>query len=97
MQSIHNYFCIYLQNIWRQDDGSVSSMQSIDSELGGMVRDSSMDSRLDSRLSGGSTQSDLPRGPRKKKKGLMGKLRSLTKSNRNSESEISVGDRRKKI
>lgn len=67
-------------------------MQSIDSELGGMVRDSSMDSRLDSRLSGGSTQSDLPRGPRKKKKGLMGKLRSLTKSSRNSESEISVGE-----
>lgn len=68
----------------------MSSMQSIDSELGGMVRDSSMDSRLDSRLSGGSTQSDIPRGPRKKKKGLMGKLRSLTKSGRNSESEISV-------
>ncbi|XP_065355494.1 golgin subfamily A member 4 isoform X2 [Calliphora vicina] len=78
------------QNIWRQDDGSVSSMQSIDSELGGMVRDSSYDSRLDSRLSGGSTQSDIPRGPRKKKKGLMGKLRSLTKSGRNSESEISI-------
>ncbi|KAH8333484.1 hypothetical protein KR059_000235 [Drosophila kikkawai] len=78
------------QNIWRQDDGSVSSMQSIDSELGGLVRDSSLDSRLDSRLSGGSTQSDLPRGPRKKKKGIMGKLRSLTKSSRNSESEISI-------
>ncbi|XP_017153489.1 myosin-4 isoform X7 [Drosophila miranda] len=78
------------QNIWRQDDGSVSSMQSIDSELGGLVRDSSLDSRLDSRLSGGSTQSDIPRGPRKKKKGIMGKLRSLTKSSRNSESEISI-------
>ncbi|XP_058984369.1 myosin-9 isoform X4 [Musca domestica] len=78
------------QNIWRQDDGSVSSMQSIDSELGGLVRDSSYDSRLDSRLSGGSTQSDIPRGPRKKKKSLMGKLRSLTKSGRNSESEISI-------
>ncbi|XP_037828814.1 nucleoporin nup211 isoform X4 [Lucilia sericata] len=78
------------QNIWRQDDGSISSMQSIDSELGGLVRDSSYDSRLDSRLSGGSTQSDIPRGPRKKKKGLMGKLRSLTKSGRNSESEISI-------
>ncbi|XP_018783362.1 PREDICTED: calponin homology domain-containing protein DDB_G0272472 isoform X4 [Bactrocera latifrons] len=78
------------QNIWRQDDGSVSSVQSIDSELGGMVRDSSFDSRLDSRLSGGSTQSDIPRGPRKKKKSLMGKLRSLTKSSRNSESEVSI-------
>uniref|UniRef100_W8AYS8 Uncharacterized protein n=1 Tax=Ceratitis capitata TaxID=7213 RepID=W8AYS8_CERCA len=74
------------QNIWRQDDGSVSSMQSIDSELGGMMRDSSFDSRL----SGGSTQSDIPRGPRKKKKSLMGKLRSLTKSSRNSESEVSI-------
>lgn len=92
-QAVHPIMSVpCLQNIWRQDDGSVSSMQSIDSELGGMVRDSSMDSRLDSRLSGGSTQSDLPRGPRKKKKGLMGKLRSLTKSSRNSESEISVGD-----
>ncbi|KAL9923697.1 putative leucine-rich repeat-containing protein DDB_G0290503 isoform X4 [Glossina fuscipes] len=78
------------QNIWCQDEGSVSSMQSIDSELGGLVRDSSMDSRLDSRLSGGSTQSDIPRGPRKKKKGLIGKLRSLTMSSRNSESEISI-------
>ncbi|KAI9578574.1 hypothetical protein GQX74_009148 [Glossina fuscipes] len=81
------------QNIWCQDEGSVSSMQSIDSELGGLVRDSSMDSRLDSRLSGGSTQSDIPRGPRKKKKGLIGKLRSLTMSSRNSESEISVSAR----
>ncbi|XP_067621471.1 myosin heavy chain, cardiac muscle isoform isoform X3 [Eurosta solidaginis] len=78
------------QSIWPQDDGSVSSIQSIDSELGGMVRDSSLDSRLDSRLSGGSTQSDIQRGPRKKKKSLMGKLRSLTKSSRNSESEVSI-------
>ncbi|CAD7085418.1 unnamed protein product [Hermetia illucens] len=77
------------QSIWRQDDGSLSSMQSIDSELGGMVRDSSMDSRL----SGGSTQSDLPRGPRKKKRGIMGKLRSLTKSSRTgSESSIPGSD-----
>lgn len=74
------------QSIWKQDDGSMSSMQSIDSELGGFVRDSSMDSRL----SGGSTQSDMPRGPRKKRRsGIMGKLRSLTKS-RGAESEGSV-------
>ncbi|KAG4066636.1 hypothetical protein HA402_007272 [Bradysia odoriphaga] len=73
------------QSIWKQDDGSMSSMQSIDSELGGMVRDSSMDSRL----SAGSTQSDMPRGPRKKKRGIMGKLRSLTKG-RTAESEGSV-------
>lgn len=74
------------QAIWKNDDDSMSSMQSIDSELGGMVRDSSMDSRL----SGGSTQSDMPRGPRKKKRGLMGKLRSLTKG-KAAESEGSVG------
>lgn len=74
------------QAIWKVDDGSMSSMQSIDSEFGGgMVRDSSMDSRL----SGGSTQSDMPRGPRKKKRGLMGKLRSLTKG-KGGESEGSV-------
>lgn len=69
----------------------MSSMQSIDStDLGGMIRDSSIDSRLDSRLSGGSTQSDVPQRPRKKKSSLMGKLRNLAKSGRNSESEISV-------
>lgn len=76
--------------IWKPDDGSMSSMQSIDSEFGGgMVRDNSMDSRL----SGGSTQSDMPRGARKKKpRGLMGKLRSLTKgsSSKGGESEGSV-------
>lgn len=74
------------QAIWKLDDGSMSSMQSIDSEFGGgMVRDSSMDSRL----SAGSTQSDMPRGPRKKKRGIMGKLRSLTKG-KGAESEGSV-------
>lgn len=73
------------QNIWKQDDDSMSSMQSIDSEYGGMGRDSS----LDSRLSGGSTQSDMARGPRKKKRGFMGKLRSLTKS-KNFDSDGSV-------
>lgn len=73
------------QNIWKQDDDSMSSMQSIDSEYGGMGRDSS----LDSRLSGGSTQSEMTRGPRKKKRGFMGKLRSLTKS-KNFDSDGSV-------
>lgn len=73
------------QNIWKQDDGSMSSMQSIDSEYGLMGRDNS----LDSRLSGGSTQSDLPRGTRKKKRSLMGKLKSLAKS-RGAESDQSV-------
>lgn len=35
---------------------------------------------MDSRLSGGSTQSDMVPGDRKKKKGLFGKLKKLTKS-----------------
>uniref|UniRef100_A0A182M105 SOGA coiled-coil domain-containing protein n=1 Tax=Anopheles culicifacies TaxID=139723 RepID=A0A182M105_9DIPT len=59
--------------IWREGDDSMSSLQSIDSDYGMMRRDSS----LDSRLSTGSTQSDMPR-MRKKKRGLMGKLRSLS-------------------
>lgn len=80
------------QKMWKNADGydSMSSMQSIDSEMGGggggtFMRDSSMDSRL----SAGSTQSDMPRGTRKKKRSLMGKLRSLTKGSRN-DSEASV-------
>lgn len=81
-QSLHKE-----QNIWKQDDGSMSSMQSIDSDYGQLIRDQSMDSRL----SGGSTQSDLPRGTRKKKRGLMGKLKDLAKS-RGAESDVSVGD-----
>lgn len=79
------------QKMWKTGDGydSMSSMQSIDSEMGGgagaFIRDSSMDSRL----SAGSTQSDMPRGTRKKKRTLMGKLRSLTKGSR-QDSDVSV-------
>lgn len=73
------------KSIWKHDDGSMSSIQSVDSDIDRMMRHSSMDSRL----SGGSTQSDMPRGPRKKKRGLMGKLRSLTKG-MGAESEGSV-------
>lgn len=74
------------QQIWKDSDGgSMSSMQSIDSEYGIRRGDSSMDSRL----SAGSTQSDMP-GRRKKKKGLMGKLRSLTKSGRESDASVSL-------
>lgn len=74
------------QQIWKDSDaGSMSSVQSIDSEYGIRRGDSSMDSRL----SGGSTQSDVT-GRRKKKKGLMGKLRSLTKGSRGAESDASV-------
>lgn len=86
--------------LWKNPTDSNSSIQSIDSELqygggGNYARDTS----LDSRLSGGSTQSDLPRA-RKKKRGLMGKLKSLTKSNKhidtdggsqmNSDSDVSL-------
>lgn len=78
------------QSIWKQDDGSMSSMASIDSDYGQLMRDSS----LDSRLSGGSTQSDLPRGQRKKKRGIMGKLRSLTRT-RGADSDASVSIERK--
>nr|XP_040235446.2 myosin heavy chain, non-muscle [Anopheles coluzzii]XP_040235447.2 myosin heavy chain, non-muscle [Anopheles coluzzii] len=59
--------------IWKEGDDSMSSLQSIDSDYGMMRRDSS----LDSRLSTGSTQSDMPR-MRKKKRGIMGTLRSLS-------------------
>jgi chromosome segregation ATPase len=71
------------QQIWKDSDvGSMSSVQSIDSEYGIRRGDSSMDSRI-------STQSDVT-GRRKKKKGIMGKLRSLTKSSRGAESDASV-------
>lgn len=73
------------QMIWKDSDGSMSSMQSIDSEYGIRRGDLS----IDSRLSTGSTQSDVT-GRRKKKKGLIGKLRSLTKSGRGAESDASV-------
>ncbi|KAL7045841.1 hypothetical protein ACKWTF_002358 [Chironomus riparius] len=73
------------QQIWKDSDvGSMSSVQSIDSEYSIRRGDSS----IDSRLSVGSTQSDMP-NRRKKKKGIMGKLRSLTKSTRGTESDIS--------
>ncbi|CAG9855281.1 unnamed protein product [Phyllotreta striolata] len=65
------------QNIWTNDD-SMSSLNSLelhsDMETGRRKRDVS----LDSRLSGGSTQSEL--GDKKKKKGIIGKLKKLTKS-----------------
>ncbi|XP_077295291.1 uncharacterized protein LOC143917604 isoform X2 [Arctopsyche grandis] len=68
--------------IWKTDDDSMSSLQSLDTDIGDnrlytMQRDTS----LDSRLSGGSTQSDiLPASEKKKKKGIFGKLKQLTKS-----------------
>ncbi|XP_021702065.1 myosin-2 heavy chain isoform X2 [Aedes aegypti] len=76
------------QLIWKEGDDSMSSLQSLDSEYGARFQ---RDSSLDSRLSGGSTQSDMPR-MRKKKRGLMGKLRSLslTRGSKGSESDFSM-------
>lgn len=76
------------QQIWKDSDvGSMSSVQSMDSEYGIRRGDSSMDSRI----SVGSTQSDMP-NRRKKKKGIMGKLRSLTKGSRGTDSDLSVSN-----
>lgn len=65
------------QKIWTNDN-SMTSLNSLelhsDIENGRSRRDTS----LDSRLSSGSTQSEI--GDKKKKKGIMGKLRKLTKS-----------------
>lgn len=66
------------QNIWKTDDDSLSSMQSLDGASDVEGRWNRRDTSLDSRLSGGSTQSDV--GEKKKKKGLIGKLKKLTKS-----------------
>ncbi|XP_062547558.1 myosin-11 isoform X2 [Armigeres subalbatus] len=76
------------QLIWKEGDDSMSSLQSLDSEYGGRYQ---RDSSMDSRLSGGSTQSDMPR-LRKKKRGLMGKLRSLslTRGSKGSDSDFSI-------
>lgn len=67
------------QSIWREDDGSLSSLQSLNGTTSDVEnRRGRRDESLDSRLSGGSTQSET--GEKKKKKSLMGKLKKLTKS-----------------
>lgn len=66
------------QNIWKGDDDSMSSMQSLDGASDSDTRWNKRDTSQDSRLSGGSTQSES--GEKKKKKGIMGKLKKLTKS-----------------
>lgn len=75
------------QKIWKNKNDSASS---IDSEMGSShVITYARDSSLDSRLSGGSTQSDLPR--RRKKRGLMGKLKNLARgSSKTSDNDGSV-------
>ncbi|XP_045447825.1 myosin-3 [Melitaea cinxia] len=68
--------------IWKSiDDNSVSSLQSLDGDSDMRLFTMQRDSSLDSRLSGGSVQSDvLPSDKKKKKKGLFGKLKEFTKS-----------------
>lgn len=66
------------QSIWRADDDSLSSLQSLNGASDAESRRGRRDTSLDSRLSGGSTQSET--GEKKKKKGLIGKLKKLTKS-----------------
>ncbi|XP_071054552.1 putative leucine-rich repeat-containing protein DDB_G0290503 isoform X2 [Onthophagus taurus] len=78
--SLEHTSAIHEQNIWKGDADSVSSVQSLeygsDAENARYAR---RDVGLDSRLSGGSTQSDVV-GEKKKKKGIIGKLKKFTKS-----------------
>ncbi|KAL4716056.1 hypothetical protein ACJJTC_002821 [Scirpophaga incertulas] len=68
-------------HIWKSvEDTSVSSMQSLDGETDVRLFTMQRDSSLDSRLSGGSTQSDVLPSDKKKKKSIFGKLKKLTKS-----------------
>ncbi|XP_046966451.1 centromere-associated protein E [Vanessa cardui] len=68
--------------IWKTvDDNSVSSLQSLDGDSDMRMFTMQRDASLDSRLSGGSVQSEvLPSDKKKKKKGLFGKLKEFTKS-----------------
>ncbi|CAK1601878.1 unnamed protein product [Parnassius mnemosyne] len=67
--------------IWMSvDEGSVSSMQSLDGDPDSRHFTLPRDSSLDSRLSGGSAQSDVLPTEKKKKKSIFGKLKKLTKS-----------------
>ncbi|XP_053618205.1 golgin subfamily B member 1 isoform X3 [Plodia interpunctella] len=67
--------------IWKSvDESSVSSMQSLDGDDVRLFTMQRGDSSLDSRLSGGSAQSDVLPADKKKKKSIFGKLKKLTKS-----------------
>ncbi|XP_063548705.1 uncharacterized protein LOC134755936 isoform X1 [Cydia strobilella] len=67
--------------IWKTvDDSSVSSMQSLDGDGDGRLFTMQRDASLDSRLSGGSAQSEILPTEKKKKKSIFGKLKKLTKS-----------------
>ncbi|KAB0800537.1 hypothetical protein PPYR_06277 [Photinus pyralis] len=67
------------QDIWRNADDSLSSLQSIDASSDIESKWVKRDASLDSRLSSTSTQSETG-AVEKKKKGLIGKLKKLTKS-----------------
>ncbi|KAK6617793.1 hypothetical protein RUM43_014021 [Polyplax serrata] len=68
------------QAIWREADNG-GSLTSLDEPTSSRLKHSGYrENSMDSRLSGGSTQSDMVPGDRKKKKGLFGKLKKLTKS-----------------
>ncbi|XP_061385732.1 centromere-associated protein E isoform X1 [Danaus plexippus] len=68
-------------SIWKTvEDSSVSSMQSLDGDADVRLFTMQRDNSLDSRLSGGSTQSDVLPTEKKKKKGLFDKLKKMTKS-----------------
>ncbi|PNF26585.1 hypothetical protein B7P43_G11349 [Cryptotermes secundus] len=77
------------QSIWKgesDNEGSLSSLQSLEAGAEAFPNNQfftlqKRESSTDSRLSGGSTQSDvLQSKEKKKKKGLFGKLKKLTKS-----------------
>ncbi|XP_046991524.1 COP1-interactive protein 1 isoform X1 [Schistocerca americana] len=69
------------QSIWTdtENEGSLSSLQSVGSDTFYPLK--RRETSMDSRLSGGSTQSETPHSTeKKKKKSLLGKLKKLTKS-----------------
>ena len=77
--SLEQTSILHEQNIWKGDNDSISSMQSLDFSSD-VETHNKRDTSLDSRLSGGSTQSDATGQEKKKKKSLIGKLKQLTKS-----------------
>ncbi|XP_026731687.1 myosin-2 heavy chain isoform X3 [Trichoplusia ni] len=67
--------------IWKSvDESSVSSMQSLDGDADNRLFTMQRDASLDSRLSGGSAQSEVLPTEKKKKKSIFGKFKKLTKS-----------------
>lgn len=70
------------QAIWKDEtDGSINSLQSLDEHVDNRLQNlGRREASMDSRLSGGSTQSELAPGDTKRKKGLFGKFKRLGKS-----------------